>query len=152
MITLYDYELSAECYQARLMLSILGLQHDCVDVEFYPSREHESEWFTELSPLHRLPVLQDGATTLHDAQAILVYLAAQHDASGRWYPTGDATLLAEITQWLGFARAFAASAGAARLHETFFQPADIEAARAQAHQMLRVLDDHLWFGEYEARS
>lgn len=151
MITLYDYELSAECYQARLMLGVLGSAYDRVDVEFHPGREHESEWFRELSALCQLPVLRDDETILSDAQAILVYLAARYDQSGAWYPRHNASMLGDVCQWLGFARAFTASAGAARLHESLFHLTDVDAARRHAHQLLRVLDDHLWFGEREGR-
>ena len=151
MIVLYDYELSAECYQARLMLEFLALEHSRVDVEFYPSREHESAWFTELSPRQQLPVLVDGPTTLHDAAAILVYLATQYDDAQTWYPRRSAALLGEVTQWLGFSRAVAASSGAARAHESFFHLTDVEAARGEAHRLFRILDEHLWFGEREGR-
>jgi glutathione S-transferase len=151
-LTLYDYELSADCYQVRLMLGLLGLDHHRVDVEFHPGREHESEWFAQLSPLRRLPVLLDGDLTVCDVQAVLVYLATRYDETGRWYPREDAGLLAVVTQWLGFARAFTASSGAARLHDSFGEPADVAAARRTAHQLLRVLDDHLWFGEQQGRA
>lgn len=152
MITLYDDELSAECYQARLLLGLLALDHARVDVEIHPGAEHRADWFTELSPLGQLPVLRDDATTLHDVHAILVYLATRYDASGRWLPTGDPALLAETTQWLGLSRALAASSGAARLHEGFAEPVDDpDGARERAHRLLRVLDEHLWFGERQGR-
>ncbi|KAA1426586.1 glutathione S-transferase family protein [Nocardioides antri] len=152
MITLFDYELSSDCYQARLALAVLGLHYSRVDVEFYPGREHETEWFTELSPLQQLPVLRDEHTTLYDAQAILVYLAARHDATGTWLPRRDPVLVGEVTQWLGLSRALASSAGAARLHESLGHVTDVTAARARAHTLLRTLDEHLWFGEQEGRS
>jgi glutathione S-transferase len=150
-LTLYDYELSADCYQVRLMLGLLGLDHQRIDVEFHPGREHESEWFAQLSPLHRLPVLRDGELTLSDVQAVLLYLATRYDETGRWYPREDPCLLAAVTQWLGFARAFTGSSGAARLHDSFGEATDVAAARRTAHRLLRVLDDHLWFGEQERR-
>lgn len=151
MITLYDFELSAECYQARLMLGVLALEHSRIDVEFYPGKEHESAWFTELSPLQQLPVLHDDTTTLSDVQAILVYLASRYDETETWFPCRSASRLAETTQWLGLSRALTASSGAARLHESFFHLTDLEAARDRAHRLLRVLDEHLWFREQEGR-
>lgn len=151
MLTFYDFELSAECYQARFMLGVLALEYSRVDVEFYPGKEHESAWFTELSPLHLLPVLQDEGTTLYDVQAILVYLASRYDKTQSWYPCHSASMVAEVTQWLGFSRALAASSGAARLHESFFHLTNVEAARDRAHRLLRVLDEHLWFSEQQGR-
>lgn len=150
MITLYDYELSAECYQARLMLGVLGLAHERVDVEMYPSRQHESEWFRELSPQARLPVLRDGAVLLDDPHAIATYLARRYDTDERWYPDAPATLGA-VQGWLGFARSFAASSGEARLAVSFDADGDLSALRSEAHRLLRALDDHLWFGEHSGR-
>lgn len=151
MITLYDWELSAECYQARLTLGVLGLDHERVDVELYPSRQHETAAFRELSPLGRLPVLQDNETRLDDPIAIAVYLATRYDPAARWYPLRDPALLGEVTSWLGFAQAFAASSGAARLEASFglagLDGDGLARLRATAHRQLRVLDDHLWFAE-----
>jgi glutathione S-transferase len=49
--------------------------------------------------------------------------------------------------WLGFAENLTATAGAARLHDTLFYDCDIDRCRSGAHALLRVLDEHLWFGE-----
>jgi glutathione S-transferase len=151
MIRLYDFELSGNCYKVRLMLSILGLSHETVPIDFYPGREHRSDWFLRLNPLGQLPVIEDEGLVLRDAQAILVYLASKADPSGTWYPRDNPALLGEIGQWLAFADAITGTAGAARLHENFFFDLDIEAARAGAHRLFRILDEHLWFGEQEGR-
>ncbi|CUR56827.1 Glutathione S-transferase domain [metagenome] len=151
MITLFDYELSADCYQVRLMLALLDLDHSRVDVEFYPSREHESAQFTRVNPFQTLPVLRDGDLTLLDVHAILVYLASRYDTARTWYPAADPVLAAQVTQWLGVGRALATSAGAARLHESLFHLTDVEHARAVAHRLLGILDEHLWFGERTGR-
>ena len=55
MITLYDYELSGNCYKLRLLLSFLQIEYKTVPVEFYPGREHKSEWFLRINPLGQLP-------------------------------------------------------------------------------------------------
>ena len=151
MIRLYDYELSGNCYKLRLMMSILTLAYEACPVDFYPGREHKSAWFLKLNPLGQLPVLDDDGLVLRDAQAILVYLASKYDASGQWYPTGNAALLGEVTQWLSFAERITASASAARLHEGMFYDVDIDACRKDAHHLFRILDEHLWFGEKECR-
>ena len=82
MITLYDYELSGNCYKLRLLMSFLGIDHKTVPVDFYPGREHKSEWFLKLNPLGQLPVIDDDGLILRDAQAILVYLASKYDPTG----------------------------------------------------------------------
>jgi glutathione S-transferase len=150
MITLYDYELSGNCYKVRLLLAFLGLAHERHPINFYPGREHKSAWFLALNPLGQLPVLDDEGYVLQDAQAILVYLASRYDASALWYPTGDPKLLGAMTKWLLFADAITGTASLARLHDALFYEADIDACRAGAHRLFRVLDRHLWFAERRA--
>ena len=134
MIKLYDYELSGNCYKLRLLMSMLGIDHETVPVDFYPGREHKSDWFLRLNPLGQLPVLDDDGLVLRDAQAILVYLAARYDPSGTWYPRDDPRLLGEVSQWLAFADGITATASAARLHDGLFYDVDIEACRAGAFE------------------
>ena len=151
MIRLYDYELCGDCYKVRLLLNLLGLEWETRRIDYHPGREHESEWFLRVNPLGRIPVIEDGGCTLRDAQAILVYLAARYDDSGRWYPRGDAKTCAEAAMWLAFAGELTASAYAARLHEAFAHDLDLDRARSDAHRLFRVLDEHLWFAEQEGR-
>jgi glutathione S-transferase len=151
MITLYDFELSGNCYKVRLLLGILGVAYERRALDFYPGREHKQPWFLEINPLGQLPVLDDDGFVLRDAQAILVYLASQYDPSGHWYPRGDARALGRIAQWLAFADGISATAGLARLHDGLFYEADIDKCRAAAQALFRVLDEHLWFGEQEDR-
>jgi glutathione S-transferase len=147
VITLYDYELSGNCYKVRLALNILRVPFTARPMDFHPGREHKSDWFLRLNPQGQLPVIDDEGLLLREAQAILVYLASRYDASGYWYPRQDAAALGRITQWLGFADSLTATAGAARLHDTMFLEADIGKCRASAHALLRILDEHLWFAE-----
>lgn len=151
MITLYDYELSGNCYKLRLLMSILQVPYRTVPVDFYPGREHKSAWFLKLNPLGQLPVIDDDGLVLRDAQAILVYLAARYDAGGTWYPRDNPALVGEIGQWLAFADGITSTSSAARLHDGLFYDFDIAAARTGAHRLFRILDEHLWFGEQEGR-
>lgn len=151
MIKLYDYELSGNCYKLRLFMNMLGLKYESVPIDFYPGREHKSDWFLRINPLGQLPVIEDDGLVLRDAQAILVYLAARYDASRQWYPVDDPRRLGEVAQWLSFADGITATASAARLHDGLFYEFDIEACRAGAHRLFRILDEHLWFGEQQGR-
>jgi len=151
MIKLYDFELSGNCYKLRLLMSILGVPYEVVPVDFYPGREHKSDWFLKLNPLGQLPVIDDNGLILRDAQAILTYLAARYDSSGRWYPVDDPALLGQIGQWNAFADAITGTASAARLASGLFYDFDLEAAQAGAHRLFRILDEHLWFGEEQGR-
>ena len=149
MITLYDYELSGNCYKVRLLLSMLNVEYQSETVEFYPAADHRSEWFRKINPLATLPVLRDADLTLRDSQAILVYLARQYDASGHWYPCENAARLAQTSQWLAFAEGLTDSASRARLVEGFFYEFDLQECRARAHHLFRILDEHLWFAEQQ---
>ena len=147
MIKLYNYELSVNCYKQRLFLSILGLDYEAITIEFFPAMEHKSEAFLEINPLGHIPVLDDDGFLVRDAHAILIYLAAKYDPSGCWYPTHDPELLAKTAQWLLFCEGTTNTASAARLHDGLFYDFDIDAARAGAHRVFRVADEHLWFAE-----
>ena len=147
MMTLYDYELSGNCYKVRLLLSMLGIEYHRHAIEFYPAAEHRKPEFLAINPLGELPVLIDGELTLRDSQAILVYLATEYDTNGNWYPLVNPRTLADVTQWLCFANALTASASAARLVDGFFYQLDGDACRADAHRLFRILDEHLWFQE-----
>ncbi len=149
LITLYDYELSGNCYKVRLLLSMLNIEYTSQTVEFYPAQQHKTSWFKSINPLGTLPVLVDDDLTLKDSAAILVYLASRYDKSENWYPAGDAATLAKVTEWLAFADSITGSASQARLAEGFFYQLDAEACRASAHQLFRILDEHLWFAEQQ---
>lgn len=152
MLTIYDYELSAECYAVRVFLAMLGVEHTVKAVDAYPGREHEQPDFRAKSPFARLPVLETGSLTLWDWRAILIYLAAAHDPSKAWYPLHDPARLANVSQWLGLAQELQGTAGLARLHDSMFVEADIEKCRSYAHNLLRRLDEHLWFQEQAGES
>ena len=78
MITLYDYELSGNCYKVRLFLDILKVPYVKRPVEFYPGFEHKSDALLALNPLGQLPILDDAGFVLRDAQAILSYVAQRY--------------------------------------------------------------------------
>lgn len=146
---LYDYELSGNCYKVRLLLHLLGVPYERIELDFYPQRQHKEPWFLAINPLGQLPVIDDDGYVLRDAQAILMYLASRYDPTGRWFARTDAAMIGRIGQWLGFAESLTATAGAARLHDTMFYDVNVDKCRADAHALLRVLDEHLWFGEQQ---
>ena len=149
-ITLYDFELSGNCYKLRLLMGILNLPYDIVPVDFFPGREHKSDWFLRLNPFGQLPVLQDDTLTLSDSGAILAYLAKKYDASGLWFPD-DPAITAQILRWHAVADDITATSSAARLALGYDYPFDIEKSQQGAHRIFRILDEHLWFGEKQGR-
>jgi len=152
MLTLYDYELSGNCYKIRLMLAFLGVKYEARLVDFYSGQAHKSPDFRAINPLGQLPVVDDGGLVLRDAQAILTYLAERYDPSSQWYPRGDAARTGLVAQWLAFADSITATASAARLHDAlFYADIDIDAARTGAHRLFRILDEHLYFAEEQGQ-
>lgn len=149
MITLYDFELSANCYKQRLMMSLLGVPYESVAVDFFPGLEHKGDEFKKINPMGHIPVLDDDGYVVWDAHAILVYLAAKYDESGQWYPTSNPELLGETASWILFAEGTTNTASAARLYVNLGYDFDIDACRAGAHRLFRKLDEHLWFRERE---
>lgn len=142
MIRLYNDELSGNCYKLRLFMSLLALPYQRVPINFYPAREHKGDAFLAINPLGQLPVIDDDGFVLRDAQAILVYLATRYDADGSWYPA-DAQARGRVALWLAVAEDITRSASAARLHDAFDYPFDVEACRAAAHKLFAHIDDHL---------
>jgi glutathione S-transferase len=143
MPMLYDYPLSGNCYKVRLLLSFLALDHEIRSVDFFPGREHKSAQLLALNPHGQLPILRDGDLVLPDSAAILVYLARRYDAGASWYPHEDAVQLGMTSRWLAFADSITATASAARLHDMLNYRLDVESARAGAHALFRIMDDHL---------
>jgi glutathione S-transferase len=150
MITLYDFELSGNCYKLRLLMSILGLPYDIVPVDYYPGRENRADWFLRLNPFAQLPVLKDGDLVLTDSGAILAYLARKYDQTGLWHPV-DAAITADVLRWHGVADGITSTAAASRLALNFGHDYDIPRAQREAHRIFRLMDEHLWFGEREGR-
>jgi glutathione S-transferase len=138
--TLYNYVLSGNCYKIRLMAGLLGVTYDTVAVDFYPGLEPRSERMLALNPAGTLPVLVAGDLILSETQAMLAWLATTHDPSCTWYPIKDASLHAQVLQWLGFSARLTTSVGAARLNTMLDWPVDVEVVRAASRKDLDELE------------
>jgi glutathione S-transferase len=141
-IRLYRFELSGHCHRAELMLSLLGLPFEAVDVNL-PGKEQKSAEFLRRNPLGLVPVIEDGAATIADSNAILVYLASRYDSTGRWYPREPAAS-ARVQQWLSIAAGpLAFGPAAARVIKLFGAPLDWERAARIATDLFANLERHL---------
>ncbi len=141
MLKLYDFTLSGNCHKVRLMLSLLKLEYETIPIDLQAS-EQKSESFLKLNPFGQVPVLVDGDVVIRDAQAILVYLARRY-GSEEWLPI-DAQAMSKVVQWLSTtANEIQNSIAAARLHFIFNVQIDLDIAQRKAHQVLKILDDHL---------
>jgi glutathione S-transferase len=140
-ITLYDLDLSGNCYKVRLFLALIGRPHERVAVDFMAG-EHKSPAMLERNPFGELPVLVDGDLVLRDSQAILMYLARRYGGE-EWFPTEPAAM-ARVAEWLMVAEnEVARGPNDARLHDKFGYKLDAASARERAARILGLMDAHL---------
>lgn len=103
MLKLYNRERSGNCYKARLMLSLLGLDYEKVSVDREgKGRNILPPDFQKLNPLRQIPVLVADGKPYWGTIAILVFLARKYGGDS-WLPR-DAEGEAEVTQWLSLAQ------------------------------------------------
>ena len=141
-LRLHRFPLSGHSHRAQLMLSLLGLDAELVNVDL-PKGEHKQPAFLAKNSFGQVPVLEDGALTVSDSNAILVYLAERYDDAGRYWPR-DAARRAEVQRWLSVAAGqLAAGPGAARLVRVFNAPLDHALATRKAHELFTLLEREL---------
>jgi len=141
--TLYNYVLSGNCYKVRLLAALLEVSYETVAIDFHPGKEHQREPFLALNPAATLPVLVRGETILTETQAMLVWLAQVHDASGQWWPANNPQKIVSVVQWLGFSNRLSATVGELRLHSMLNKPINVAAAASASITVLRELESHL---------
>jgi glutathione S-transferase len=135
---LYHHPLSGHAHRARLFLSLLGIEHELVQVDL-ATREHKQEQFLKLNPFGQVPVLDDGGTIVSDSNAILVYLAKK---TGRtdWLPE-DPEGAAAVQRWLSVAAGQIAHGPAqARLINVFKAPYRPEEVIPRSHAILALIE------------
>jgi glutathione S-transferase len=137
-LKLHDFALSGNCHRVRLMLSLLDLPYESIAVDLLAGEQRRAP-FLALNPFGQVPVLQDGALTLPDSNAILVYLAARY-GDDSWLPKEPARAAA-VQRWLSVAAGeIAAGPGAARAHVLFKRPGDLQDLIKRAERLLAVMD------------
>lgn len=141
--TLYNWVLSGSCYKVRLLASLLGVDYETVAVDFHPGLEHKSETMLALNPAGTLPVLVADDMVLTETQAMLAWIAATFDPSGRWWPVNDPRAAAEVLEWLAFSDGLTATTGEARLNAILDRPVDLPAVLTGAERLFRRLELHL---------
>jgi glutathione S-transferase len=140
-IRLHRLALSGHSHRVELMLSLLGLPHTCVDVDFARA-EHKSPAFLAMNAFGQVPVIEDGDLTLADSNAILLYLDARY-APGQWMPR-DAAGAARVQRWLSAAAGpLAFGPAAARVIHLFKRPEDPAPAQQRAAALFAVVEQEL---------
>ncbi|KAG5887919.1 hypothetical protein JTB14_003016 [Gonioctena quinquepunctata] len=98
-LTLHGYNLSPPVRSTLLTLKALGL--DFKEISVSPlAKQHLTEEYLKLNPLHTIPTLEDGDFVIYDSHAINAYLADKY-GGGALYPK-DLEKRAVINQRLFF--------------------------------------------------
>ena len=138
---LYHHPLSGHCHRARLFLSLLGVEHELVEVDLMAGAHKRAE-FLALNPFGQIPVLDDGGIVVSDSNAILVYLAKKLGRTD-WLPE-DPRGTAAVQRWLSVsAGEVAYGPAAARLVTVFGSRHNPDEVIARAHGLLKVVEAHL---------
>ncbi|SDI27495.1 glutathione S-transferase [Paraburkholderia steynii] len=146
---LYYHPLSGHSHRARLFLSLLGIEHQSIQVDL-AAAEHKSADFLKLNRFGQVPVLVDGDTTIADSNAILVYIARKFGKTD-WLPQTPA-LEAAVQRWLSVAAGeIAFGPAAARLITVFGAKYNAEELIARAHRILKLIDEELAGHEFIAQ-
>jgi glutathione S-transferase len=141
-IKLYRHPLSGHSRRAQLALSLLGIEHELVDVDLMKGA-HKAPEFIKMHPFGQVPVLDDNGTIVFDSNAILVYLATKFDAERRWLPR-DPKGQADVQAWLSVAAGqIAFGPAAARLITVFGAKYNPEDVIGRAHTLLKVMEAQL---------
>lgn len=140
-IRFHRLQLSGHCHRVELLLSLLGLPFEAIEVDL-AGGEQKQPAFLALNPFAQVPVIEDGALTLADSNAILIYLAAEY--GGARFRLESAAQLAEQQRWFSIAAGpLAFGAAMARVLRVFKRAGDLEGAQTRAHALLRVMNEHL---------
>lgn len=138
---LYYHPLSGHAHRARLFLSLLGIEHELVEVDL-AKREQKSPEFLKLNAFGQIPVLVDGDTVIPDSNAILVYLASRFGKTD-WLPV-EPRQAAAVQRWLSVAAGdLAFGPAAARLVTLFGAQLHADEVIARAHTLLARIETQL---------
>lgn len=151
-IKLYRSLISGHAHRVELFLSLLGLRCEVVEIDL-AAGAHKRPEFLALNPFGQVPVIQDGAVTLADSNAILVYLTQRYAAeAAQWLPA-DALGAAQVQRWLSVAAGpLAFGPCAARVIELFKLATDPAEAIARSHTLFRVMEQQLGQADFLAGS
>jgi glutathione S-transferase len=140
-LKLYYHPLSGHAHRVHLFLSLIGVAHDLIEVEF-AAGAHKAPGFLKLNRFGQVPVLDDDGTIVSDSNAILVYLAKKYRKTD-WLPETPAAAAA-VQRWLSVAAGqIAFGPAAARLVTLFGAAFNAEEVIGRAHAVLTLIDEEL---------
>jgi len=140
-IQLYRYEKSGHCHRVQLMLSLLEIPYEIIELERDGS--NIPDWFSTISPLGQVPVIDDNGFKQNDSNAILVYLIKKYSADQSWLPE-DPEKAAKTQRWLSVAAGELRSGPAmARFSKVFNVEIDYASIEKISIDLLAMLDQSL---------
>jgi glutathione S-transferase len=149
-VKLYYHPLSGHSHRARLFLSLLGIEHELVEVDLM-SAQHKSPEYLKLNRFGQVPVLVDDDRKIADSNAILVYLSKKLGKTD-WLPE-EPEAAAAIQRWLSVAAGeIAYGPAAARLITVFGAQYKPEEVISRAHSVLKLIDAELAAKDFIAKS
>ncbi len=138
---IHHHPLSGHAHRVVLFASLLGLEHELVEVDLQAGA-HKKPEFLAISPFGQVPALEDDGVAIADSNAILVYLAKKAGRSD-WLPE-DALGAARVQRWLSVAAGeLAYGPAAARLITVFGAGFNADEVISRAHALLGQLEQHL---------
>lgn len=150
MITLYHVA-GSRSMRSLWLLNELGLEFELQTLEF-SMEALRSPAYLAVSPLGRVPALEDGALTLFESGAICQYLCETYDGGTLHRPPGHAER-PEWLQWLHYAETVAVHGASLTQQQVFVAPEKrsevvIKLETARLKKALGVIDQHLAGRDY----
>lgn len=98
MLKVYGAELSSPCIKVRLVANALKVPYEFVRVSIRDG-DNKKDWFKKLTPVGKIPVIDDDGFVLFESNAIIKYLA--NKTRSELYPQ-DVKTRALVDQWMDF--------------------------------------------------
>ena len=96
MLTIYGADLSSPSNKVRFVANVLGLEYTYRPVKLREG-ENKSEWYVQLHPAAKIPVMDDDGFVLFESNAICKYLLTQKNSP--LYPQ-ELKSRAIVDQWV----------------------------------------------------
>lgn len=151
MLTLY-YAPRTRAVRVRWLLEELGLPYTLRRVAFVPP---SGRFFSQTTPLGKLPTLEDGEVTIAESGAILEYVIERH-GDGRLAPPVGSAARGRYFHWMHFAEGTLSVPLSTILWHGFYKgdadqvPTVMADASERAHTTLAVVEQALEGREYLA--
>ena len=147
MIKFY-FNLAPNPTKVALMLEETGLPYEIVPVDTRKGEQHTSA-FRAINPNGKVPAIVDGAVTVFDSSAILLYLA---EKTGRFLPANTPAARGRLLSWLMFVGTgvgpYAGQAVHFQTHAPEKLPYAINRYRFEAERHFGILNAELGKGRY----